>query len=68
MLNEFIPAIVSIAVLVSAFLFAFVSDMRRVRRHRAASQKEQAKIDSISVYGKSRSGWRSDRRRVVTRI
>jgi hypothetical protein len=47
MLNDFIPAIISIAILVSAFLYAFVSDMRRIRRHGAAPQQARAKVVSI---------------------
>ena len=34
MLNDFLPGIVSVAILASAFAFAFVSDMRRIRRLR----------------------------------
>ena len=47
MLNDFIPAIISIAILVSAFLYAFVSDMRRGRRRRAAPQQVRAKVVDI---------------------
>ncbi|MGA3045681.1 MAG: hypothetical protein ABSD67_03620 [Terracidiphilus sp.] len=67
MLNEFIPAIVSIAVLVCVFLFAFIADMRRIRRYKAASEQVRPKIESISVIHKSRSGWRLRRSRVATR-
>ena len=32
MLNDFIPAIVSLGILVGAFLFAWISDVRRIQR------------------------------------
>ena len=32
MLNEFLPAIVSLGVLAGAFLFAWISDVRRIQR------------------------------------
>jgi len=34
MLNDFLPAITSIAILAAAFLYAWISDVRRIRRHR----------------------------------
>jgi len=37
MLNDFLPAITSIAILAGAFLYAWVSDVRRIRRHRTPS-------------------------------
>jgi hypothetical protein len=32
MLNDFLPAIVSVGILVGVFLFAWVSDVRRIQR------------------------------------
>jgi hypothetical protein len=32
MLNDFLPAIVSVGILVSVFLFAWISDVRRIQR------------------------------------
>jgi hypothetical protein len=32
MLNDFLPAIVSLGILVGAFLFAWISDVRRIQR------------------------------------
>jgi hypothetical protein len=32
MLNDFLPAIISVAILVAVFLYAWISDLRRVRR------------------------------------
>jgi hypothetical protein len=32
MLHDFLPAIVSIGILTGAFLFAWISDVRRIRR------------------------------------
>ena len=32
MLNDFLPAIVSVSILVSVFLFAWISDVRRIQR------------------------------------
>jgi len=32
MLHDFLPAIVSIGILAGAFLFAWISDVRRIRR------------------------------------
>jgi hypothetical protein len=34
MLNDFLPAVTSIAILAAAFLYAWISDVRRIRRHR----------------------------------
>lgn len=34
-MNDFFPAIVSVAILASVFLFAFLSDLRRMRQLRA---------------------------------
>jgi hypothetical protein len=32
MLNDFLPAIISVAILVAVFLYAWISDLRRIRR------------------------------------
>jgi hypothetical protein len=34
MLNDFLPAIISVAILIAVFLYAWISDMRRIRRLR----------------------------------
>jgi hypothetical protein len=41
MLTDFLPAIISLAVLVSAFLLGYSSDARKIRRMLAEHQRQQ---------------------------
>ena len=41
MLNDFLPAIVSLGIVVGAFLFAWISDVRRIQRLSAPEHGER---------------------------
>jgi hypothetical protein len=52
MLNDFLPAIVSVSILVSVFLFAWISDVRRIQRLNAPELMQTrvlSEIESESV-------------------
>jgi hypothetical protein len=57
MLNDFLPAIVSVSILVSVFLFAWISDVRRIRRlnapelmqTRVLSETESVSVEALSM-------------------
>jgi hypothetical protein len=58
MLNDFLPAIVSVSILVSVFLFAWISDVRRIRRLNAPELMQTrvlSEIESVSVEALSMS-------------
>ena len=58
MLNDFLPAIVSVSILVSVFLFAWISDVRRIQRLNAPELMQNrvlSKIESVSVEALSMS-------------
>ena len=58
MLNDFLPAIVSVSILVSVFLFAWISDVRRIRRLNAPELMQTrvlSETDSVSVEALSMS-------------
>jgi hypothetical protein len=46
MLNDFLPAIVSIGILAGAFLFAWISDVRRIR-HSDVPELVPARVHSV---------------------
>jgi HAMP domain-containing protein len=41
MLNAYLPAIVSLGILVGAFLFAWISDVRRIQRLNAPEHSDR---------------------------
>ena len=57
MLNDFLPAIVSVSILVSVFLFAWISDVRRIQRlnapelmqTRVLSEIESESVEPLSI-------------------
>jgi hypothetical protein len=52
MLNDFLPAIVSAGILVGVFLFAWISDVRRIQRLNApepVQTRVPSEIESESV-------------------
>jgi hypothetical protein len=52
MLNDFLPAIVSVGILVGVFLFAWISDVRRIQRLNAPELMQSrvlSEIESESV-------------------
>ena len=52
MLNDFLPAIVSVGILVGVFLFAWISDVRRIQRLNApelVQTRVSSEIESESV-------------------
>ena len=57
MLNDFLPAIVSVSILVSVFLFAWISDVRRIQRLNAPElmqtrvlfEIESESVESLSM-------------------
>jgi hypothetical protein len=57
MLNDFLPAIVSVSILVSVFLFAWISDVRRIQRlnapelmqTRVLSEIESESVEALSM-------------------
>jgi hypothetical protein len=52
MLNDFLPAIVSVGILAGAFLFAWISDVRRIQRLNAPELMQTrvlSEIESESV-------------------
>ena len=58
MLNDFLPAIVSVSILVSVFLFAWISDVRRIQRLNAPELMQNrvlSKIESVSAEALSMS-------------
>lgn len=58
MLNDFLPAIVSVSILVSVFLFAWISDVRRIQRLNAPELMQTrvlSEIESVSVEALSMS-------------
>ena len=58
MLIDFLPAIVSVSILVSVFLFAWISDVRRIRRLNAPELMQTrvlSEIESVSVEALSMS-------------
>jgi hypothetical protein len=51
-LNDFLPAIVSVGILVGVFLFAWISDVRRIQRLNApelVQSRVPSEIESESV-------------------
>jgi hypothetical protein len=58
MLNDFLPAIVSVGIVVGAFLFAWISDVRRIQRLNAPElmrTRVLSEIESVSVEALSMS-------------
>jgi hypothetical protein len=51
MLNDFLPAIVSLGILVGAFLFAWISDVRRIQRL-SAPERDRNLVPASSALGK----------------
>jgi hypothetical protein len=57
MLNDFLPAIVSVGTLVGVFLFAWISDLRRIQRlhapelvqTRVPSEIEGERVEPLSM-------------------
>ena len=57
MLNDFLPAIISFGILIGFFLFAWISDVRRIQPHngpefvrtKVSSEIESASIESLPV-------------------
>ena len=56
MLNDFLPAIISFGILIGFFLFAWISDVRRIQRHNGpefvrtrAPEIETASIESLPI-------------------
>ena len=57
MLIDFLPAIVSVSILVSVFLFAWISDVRRIQRlnapelmqTRVLSEIERESVEALSM-------------------
>jgi hypothetical protein len=57
MLIDFLPAIVSVSILVSVFLFAWISDVRRIQRlnapelmqTRVLSEIESESVEALSM-------------------
>ena len=57
MLIDFLPAIVSVSILVSVFLFAWISDVRRIQRlnapelmqTRVLSETESVSVEALSM-------------------
>jgi hypothetical protein len=57
-LNDFLPAIVSVGILVGVFLFAWISDVRRIQRLNApelVQSRVPSEIKSYSVESLSTS-------------
>jgi hypothetical protein len=52
MLNDFLPAIVSVGILAAFFLYAWISDIRRIR-HFNAAKLEPTRLQS-TIDGDSR--------------
>jgi hypothetical protein len=53
MLNDFLPAIVSLSILVGVFLFAWISDVRRIQRLNAPEHDDRNMVwPSASSYAK----------------
>jgi hypothetical protein len=58
MLNDFLPAIVSVGIVFGAFLFAWISDVRRIQRLNAPELMQTRvlpEIESVSVEALSMS-------------
>jgi len=52
MLNDFLPAIVSVGIVIGVFLFAWISDVRRIQRLNAPELMQTriiSEIESVSV-------------------
>ena len=47
MLNDFLPAIVSVGILAGVFLFAWISDVRRIRRLNAPERMQTRVLPQI---------------------
>jgi hypothetical protein len=53
MMNEFVPALVSIGILVGAFLYGLISDLRKNQRQKAVAQVAEIQTDSAIEIGAS---------------
>jgi hypothetical protein len=51
MLNDFLPAMVSVGVLAGAFLFVWISDVRRMRRLEAPEFVETTVPSMLEIEG-----------------
>jgi hypothetical protein len=49
MMNEFLPAIVSVGILVGAFLCAWISDVRRIQRLNAPELMQPRFLSKIEI-------------------
>jgi hypothetical protein len=47
MLNDYLPAIVSLGILIGAFLFAWISDVRRIQRLNAPELMQTRVLSEI---------------------
>jgi hypothetical protein len=53
MMNEFVPALVSIGILAGVFLYGLISDLRKNQRQKAAAQIVEIQTDSAIEIGAS---------------
>jgi hypothetical protein len=60
MLNDFLPAIISVGILIGVFLFAWISDVRRIQRHNNLELRELGILPRSKVTVSSRSRFRPD--------
>jgi hypothetical protein len=51
MLNDFLPAIVSLGILLGAFLFAWISDVRRIQRLNAPKHGDRNMVIDGQQHG-----------------
>jgi hypothetical protein len=51
MLNDFLPAIVSLGIVVGAFLFAWISDVRRIQRLNAPEHSDRNMVIDGQQHG-----------------
>jgi hypothetical protein len=51
MLNDYLPAIVSLGILIGAFLFAWISDVRRIQRLNAPEHSDRNLVIDGQEYG-----------------
>jgi hypothetical protein len=51
MMNEFVPALVSIGILAGVFLYGLISDLRRNQRHKAVAQSVEIPTESAVEAG-----------------
>jgi HAMP domain-containing protein len=51
MLNDFLPAIVSLGILLGAFLFAWISDVRRIQRLNASKHGDRNMVIDGQQHG-----------------